>query len=62
MVKSILLSRTFWVNALTVGAVVLDHLSGAGFLSAGAKEAILVALGLVNVVLRAITTQPVKVL
>ena len=53
--KSIFASKTFWFNVLTAGA---------GFLGSGSlpsKWALPVA-GIINIILRAVTSQPVSIL
>lgn len=57
--KSIFLSRTFWVNTLTLAATVLGSLTG--LLPPEAAPWITGTLSVVNVVLRFLTDKPVTV-
>jgi len=58
MAKSIFASKTFWVNALIFIAAVIDQVMGTGLVPAEA----LAVLGALNIGIRAITTQPVRIL
>ncbi len=55
MKKKIWLSKTFWVNALTIGAMVAREQAGIE-ISAEAQVSLLAAI---NIVLRLVTRQPV---
>lgn len=55
--KSIFTSKTFWANVLGVAADAILHYSGV--LPPEWQPYIVMAGGIINVVLRAITTQPV---
>ena len=58
--KSPLLSRTVWVNLLTVAAAVLAHLSGATeYVPADSLPYIVGTLGIVNLALRFLTDKPI---
>jgi 3-oxoacyl-ACP reductase-like protein len=61
--KSLWKSKTFWVNLVTVAAGVIGYLAGHDVIADNASlVALLVAVqGGVNVVLRLLTWQPVKV-
>ena len=50
-------SRTLWVNALTVVAVVLDKLTGLNMINA---KYVATALAVVNLVLRVLTDKPIS--
>lgn len=52
-VKSIFQSKTFWVNVLTAGAGVLGYLPN--------NKYTIPVIGVVNVLLRYITNQPVNI-
>ena len=56
MEKAFYLSKTFWLNVLAIVALILQSYTGF-VLSAEAQVAI---LGLINIVLRAITSQPLS--
>lgn len=56
MGKAFYLSKTFWLNVLAIVALILQSYTGF-VLSAEAQVAI---LGLINIVLRAITSQPLS--
>lgn len=62
MPKSILKSRTFWVNALTLVAGVSGYLIGQDLIQDNAQlVAILAAVqGAVNIALRLVTDEPVR--
>jgi hypothetical protein len=51
MAKNIFTSKTFWTNVIAIGLEVAGYLP--------AKDAA-VAIPVLNIVLRAVTTQPVK--
>lgn len=57
--KSLLASKTLWVNVLTAAAAVLTALSGSELIPATVMPYIVVGLAAVNILLRTITTQPV---
>ena len=59
MAKSILLSRTFWLNALTGIAALLAALSGSDVIPPAFAPYLVTALAVVNIALRVVTTQPV---
>lgn len=56
--KSLLTSNTFWVNALTLALAFGGHL--AGVLPEQAQPYIAAGLAIGNIVLRLITSQPIK--
>lgn len=61
MDKTIWQSKTFWFNALTVAAAVLTLLGGmTEHVPSDWLPAILMAQGVVNIGLRLVTTEPVK--
>lgn len=62
--KSIFESKTFWVNFLTTAAGVITYLAGEAWIKEipGGEATLLVVLGLVNVALRFITVDTVKIL
>lgn len=62
MPKSILKSRTFWVNALTLVAGVSGYLIGQDLIQDNAQlVAILASVqGAVNIALRLVTDEPVR--
>ena len=53
--KNILASKTVWWNVLTTAAQCLDVIAGAGIIP---QPAGMIVSGVVNVILRACTTQP----
>lgn len=54
MSKSLFASKVFWFNVLTAGASLLDVLPVP-------KEYAVIAVGVINIALRFVTTQPVHV-
>jgi len=62
MPKSLWQSKTFWVNALTAAAAALTALAGSEFVASypRAVTAIGAVLAIVNIGLRIITDQPIK--
>lgn len=63
MDKTLWQSKTFWVNALTIAASVLTAVSGmTDHVPAEYMPWILTALSLVNIGLRLVTSEPVKLL
>lgn len=60
MAKSIFLSKTFWVNVLSILVTVFnqDFLTGLGL----SPQYQIIVLGVINLILRLITTQPVEIL
>lgn len=62
--KSIFESKTFWVNFLTTAAGVITYLAGEAWIKEipGGEATLLVVLGVVNVALRFITVDAVKIL
>ena len=61
--KSIFESKTFWVNFLTTAAGVITYLAGEAWIKEipGGEATLLVVLGVVNVALRFITVDAVKI-
>lgn len=60
--KSLFASKTFWVNALATLAAGLTGVAGAGWVQESPQAAAFVTMGvsIVNIVLRYVTTQRVK--
>lgn len=60
--KSILASRTFWVNAATTAVAVLTVVAGQQWVAEYPKitAAIVGAIGVLNIVLRYITVSPIE--
>lgn len=60
--KSILSSRTFWVNAITVAVATAGFVAGHEVMAAHPQiiAGIAVVQGALNIVLRLLTTQPIK--
>ena len=59
--KSILLSKTFWVNGAVALLGILDQMGLVNVLPQPYGPALAMVFGAVNLVLRSITTEPVKV-
>jgi hypothetical protein len=61
--KSIFLSKTFWANALTFLVALAGLLQGQEWIANNPTvvSAIVMAVGVMNVFLRAITDEPVKI-
>jgi len=57
MSKSFWLSKTFWVNLLAIMAIMAQYLTGNEVFDA---EAQVIILGMINLILRVFTNQPVK--
>ena len=57
--KSLLGSKTFWVNALAGGVATLTALGSITFLPAAVVPWVATALAIANILLRAITGQPI---
>lgn len=60
--KSIFKSKTFWINALTIGGTLMTGGFGAVPAIAAHPGVVAGVLAGVNIVLRAVTTEPVAVL
>lgn len=62
MGKSILKSRTFWVNALTLSVATAGFISGHEIIAANPQivAGMGVLVGIMNIALRFITTEPIK--
>lgn len=54
--KSLLESKTFWVNILALAAMVAQSVTGHEVINAESQVAL---LGIVNVILRLVTSKPV---
>lgn len=63
MNKSIFQSRTFWVNAITTMVSALTAVGGQSWVTEHPKvvAGIGVAIGVGNIILRVITTEPVSI-
>lgn len=59
--KSLLTSKTFWINALTTGVAVLTAVGGQAWVAEhpAATAMIGAGLALLNIGLRYVTTQPI---